>query len=284
MSVVTPSLNAGPFLRSCVRSVQSQDAGGRLADAGGALEYVIRDAGSTDGSAEILDEAEAAGARVIREPDGGQSDAIARGFAETSGEIMAWLNADDVYAPGALAWAVRMFRERPEAQFIYGHRTIIDEHGRVTGHWRLPEHRDGPQAIRAMLPQESCFWRRGLYDAVGGIDTSYSFAFDHELFVRMMRDARSRSGDAGFLRIDAWPAAFRIHAAAKTSTQYATVGRAELARLKARHGIPTGLLAAVRGRVFRERVRVVSLVDGRQPGDEGTPQRVERGEMFALTD
>lgn len=273
VSIVTPCYNAERFLRATIDSVLNQDAGGRLADAGVDLEYIIQDACSDDGSGAILDDARSRGATVVRERDGGQSDAIAKGFGRASGEILAWINADDVYAPGAVAYALKYFREHPQVELIYSHRTFIDEAGIVTGHWLLPRHRRIPQEIRAMIPQETCFWRRSLMDRAGGIDPSYSFAFDHEFFVRMMR-----AGAA--VRLDAWLASFRVHPDAKTSREYQTTGRSELARIAARHGVPTGPAAQLRGRLFKERVRLTSMLSTKQPADPDAPRRVKRGERF----
>jgi hypothetical protein len=177
ISIVTPSYCQGNFLERTLYSVLNQNYP--------ALEYVVQDGGSTDESETVLRRYEASLARWASEPDDGQADAINRGFAHTSGEIMGYLNSDDLLLPGSLAYVGRYFASHPEVDVIYGHRLIIDEHDRQIGSWVLPPHDDEELALLDFVPQETLFWRRGAWEAAGGrTDVSLRFAIDWDLLLR----------------------------------------------------------------------------------------------------
>src|SRR5262249_31682147 len=133
-----------------------------------ALEYVIQDAGSTDGTLEILRRHSGVVTHWESTPDAGQAAALNRAFARTTGEIMGYLNADDILLPGALHYVARAFADRPDVEVVYGHRILIDEDDREIGRWVLPPHDDGALAWADYVPQETLFWRRGLWERVGG--------------------------------------------------------------------------------------------------------------------
>ena len=98
---------------------------------------------------------------------------------------MAWLNSDDLLLPGALFYVAEYFRKHPEVDVIYGHRIIINEDNRETGRWVLPPHNDNMLQWADYVPQETMFWRRDLWDKVGGyVDESFQFAMDWELILR----------------------------------------------------------------------------------------------------
>ncbi|MEM7812699.1 MAG: glycosyltransferase family 2 protein [Planctomycetota bacterium] len=218
ISLVTPSFNQAEYLAATIESILSQEYP--------RLEYVVRDGGSTDGTAAVLDRYRDRLDGCYSGPDGGQADAIATGFAETSGEVMGWLNSDDLLTPGALATVGRFFRDHPEVDVVYGCRIMIDAAGREVGRWALPPHDGGALKWLDYVPQETLFWRRSLYDAVGGIDPSKQFALDWDLLLRFL--------DAGatFRRLPRFQGLFRVHEAQKTSAQGETVGRPEIAALR----------------------------------------------------
>jgi glycosyltransferase involved in cell wall biosynthesis len=222
ITIVTPSFNQGAFVEATVRSVFEQ----RYPD----LEYILMDGGSKDDTLERLEPYRHRFAHFQSAPDGGQSAAIADGFDRSTGEIMAYLNSDDVLLPGSLAFVARFFREHPDVDAIYGHRAIIDEKNRVLGHWILPPHSSTLMRRWDLIPQESCFWRRSLWERAGNVDPTFRFAMDYDLFVRYM--------DAGrFRRVNRFLAAYRVHQQAKTHQLLETVGAQEIQRVYGKYRI-----------------------------------------------
>ena len=225
IALVTPSYNQGEFVERTIRSVVDQSYP--------ALEYVVQDGGSDDSTHAVLDRYRDRLAACVSEPDDGQADAINRGFAHTSGEIMGWLNSDDVLLPGALAAAARHFAKHPETDLVYGHRAVIDEDDRQVGAWILPPHEDWPLELADYVPQETMFWRRSLWEAAGGrLDPGYQYAVDWELLLRF-KDAGAR-----MVRLPYVMGAFRLHADQKTST-HLHVAATDTDRLLAGRGAPS---------------------------------------------
>jgi glycosyltransferase involved in cell wall biosynthesis len=222
ISIVTPSYQHGRFLEWTIRSVMRQDFP--------KLEYVVMDGGSTDRTPEILARYRRYFAHVESAKDGGQADAVARGFAHTSGEIMAYLNSDDVLAPGALDFVANFFADNPHVDALYSHRVFIDENNRVESYWLLPEHCDWMMTRWDYIPQETSFWRRRFYEQVGGIDPSFQFALDYDLFVRFMEQGRME-------RVDRFLGAFRRHASSKTAGLVEGRVHSEVERVRREHRI-----------------------------------------------
>ena len=204
VTIVTPSFNQARYLRTSIESVLAQDYPH--------IEYVVIDGGSTDGSLEIL---KSYGDRVtwISGPDGGQADALNKGFERTEGAIVGWLNADDVYAPGAVATVVRAFDAHPQVGLVYGQGSIIDATGGLVGPfneiepfslWRLLHGLD-------YILQPAAFFRRGLAAGVGWLDTQLEFALDWDLWLKL-------AGAADVLYLRESLAFSRVHETAKTST------------------------------------------------------------------
>ena len=165
-------------------------------------------------------------------PDRGQADALNRGFARTSGEIMAYLNADDFLLPGALAAVARFLADNPDVDVVYGHRVLIDADGMEIGRQVLPGHSDDVLSWGDFVPQETLFWRRSAWEAAGGfIDESFECAMDWDLLVRM-RDAGAR-----MVRLPRFLGAFRVHGDQKTIELGETVATEEMNRIRRRiHG------------------------------------------------
>jgi glycosyltransferase involved in cell wall biosynthesis len=222
ISIVTPSYQHGQFLEWTIRSVLLQ----RYPN----LEYVVMDGGSTDETPHILNRYEKQFAHLESAPDRGQADAVARGFTHTRGEIMAYLNSDDLLAPGALDFVGRFFIEHPYVDSIYSHRIFINEVNIVDAYWILPQHRNWMMKHWDYIPQETCFWRRRIYDQAGGIDPSFQFALDYDLFVRFMKLGRME-------RVNRFLGAFRRHAASKTATLTEGSVHPEVARVRNHHDI-----------------------------------------------
>ncbi len=189
-SIVTPSLNQGEFLPTAIESVLEQSIDG--------LDYLVVDGGSTDRTLPILS---SYGNRIrwISEPDRGQSHAINRGFRKTQGEILAWINADDQLAPGALAKVRELFDRHPEVDLIYGAGLILDEAGQKTGPfagiepfslWRLTHFLD-------FVLQPAAFFRRAAFEALGGLDETLHYTMDWDLWIRLAGGGRAGEGRAG---------------------------------------------------------------------------------------
>lgn len=178
VSIVTPSLNQGRFLRQAIDSVLSQ--------AYPRLEYLVVDGGSEDDSLEIL---RSYGGRLrwLSEKDDGQAAAINKGFALSRGAILGWLNADDAYLPGAIDAAAKRFEDQPQLGLVYGKGRILDENGAFEGGfegiesvclWRLLNFLD-------YVLQPSAFFRRTFFEEVGGLDETLRFGLDWDLWIRL---------------------------------------------------------------------------------------------------
>lgn len=226
ISIVTPSYNAERYIARTLASVASQ--------AYPALEYILQDGGSTDGTMAAVAPFEHLLASVESAGDRGQSDALNRGFARATGDILAYLNADDLLLPGALAYVQRFFARHPRVDVIYGHRILIDDDDGEVGRWVLPPHDAAVLSWADYVPQETLFWRRRIWDAVGArIDDSFQFAMDWDLLVRF-RDAGAR-----MVRAPKFLGAFRVHADQKSMAQLAGLGEREMGRIRERiHGRP----------------------------------------------
>lgn len=241
ISIVTPSYNQGRFIERTIRSVTGQGYP--------RLEYILMDGGSTDETMRIVERYRAELSYIVSAADAGQADALASGFGRSSGDIMAWLNSDDMLAPGTLDFVDAFFRENPEVDAIYSHRLTVDENDRVKWYWLLPPHSSRLMEIRDFIPQETCFWRRSLYDRSGGLDRSLQFAMDYDLFLRFMETGR-------FARVNAFLGAFREHPDAKTSLKMATVGRSEVDLIRLRRGLSRGVLNTIAGIVSSRAIRL----------------------------
>lgn len=201
ISLVTPSLNQARFLKDTIESVLSQ---GHTA-----LEYSVRDGGSTDGSLAIL---ESYRDRVpfLSQRDAGQADAINSGLRDARGEILGYLNSDDVLLPGALAAVSGVFANDPGLVLVYGKAVYVDAGGRRLGPYltapfsRLPE--------MCGVAQPAAFWRRTVRDEVGEFDASLRHAFDYDYWLRIA----TRFEPSRVLYLDRELAAARVHDEAKT--------------------------------------------------------------------
>jgi glycosyltransferase involved in cell wall biosynthesis len=220
ISVVTPSLEQGRFLERTIRSVVEQGYP--------ALEYVVQDGGSTDETLDVVRRWEDRLAGWESRPDASHAQAVNRGFARTSGEIMAFLNSDDVLLPGALAHVSAHFARHPDVEVVYGHRLTIDEGDRRVDIGPVPRHDDEALRWSDIVPQETLFWRRSLWERTGaGMDETLDFALDWDLLLRFL-DAGARMAC-----LDRYLGAFRVHEAQKTVT-LADLADAEVARLRRR--------------------------------------------------
>ena len=212
VTIVTPSFNQAEYLRRTIDSVLSQDVD---------LEYFIMDGGSTDGSVDILREYNSR-ARIVIGKDKGQADAISKGFACATGDILAWLNSDDMYLPGTLAKVISAFERGHE--FIYGHVLIVDAKDRILRRRvALPIGFDELYYGMYTIPQETTFFSRNLYLKSGGVNPSYTYAMDYDLWLRMAKIAPPHL-------LDEYLACFRFHEGQKSGRNDLYVEEAERAR------------------------------------------------------
>src|SRR5262245_26949587 len=179
ISVVTPSLNQGEFIEETIRSVLLQGYP--------KLEYFIIDGGSTDGSLEVIKKYEAWLTYWVSEPDRGQSHAINKGWQRACGVILAWLNSDDTYNPGALRSAVERFRHNPAVGMVYSDMNYIDVSSNVTYRLRSQPYQFHKLLLDNYVTQSTVFVRREVLDAVGFLDESLHLVMDQELWLRIGR-------------------------------------------------------------------------------------------------
>ena len=201
IALITPVYNSAKYIEQTIGSVLAQNYPN--------LEYFIIDGGSTDGTIEIIRRYEKQISGWISEPDNGMYDALNKGFARTSGEVMGWISATDQLHTGGLAVVGNVFRDLPEVEWITGRPTAFNEEGSTyevggVAHWS--KYRFLAHANR-YIQQESTFWRRRLWDKAGGqVDASRRSASDFELWVRFFRYAQ-------LYPVDALIGGFRVHEA-----------------------------------------------------------------------
>jgi glycosyltransferase involved in cell wall biosynthesis len=210
VTVVTPSYNQADYLEQTIRSVLGQN----YPD----LEYIIVDGGSNDGSVDIIRDYEQDLAWWVSEPDSGQAEAINKGLKCANGEIVAWLNSDDLYAPGAIAQAVAAMEQNPDLGMVYGDALSFDQGGHPLnelsfGDWDLKEF-----VTFHIICQPAVFMRRSVVEQAGFLNPDYHFLLDHHLWLRIARIA-------GVQHVPQIWAFARHHRQAKNVAQAAEFGR-----------------------------------------------------------
>lgn len=211
MSIITPSFNQGAFIEETINSVLSQNYP--------KLEYYVADGGSTDETVSILKKYKKY-LTFRSEPDRGQTDAINKGIGQTKGEIVAYLNSDDRYEPGALLTAGQLFAKHPTAPWLTGDYAIIDEHGVhiqsfVVWYKTVLRHTNSEQLLRIAnyIIQPSTFWRRSVMKKVGTFDESLRYCMDFDYWLRLFKVAPP-------LICTQRLSAFRIHSSSKGGSAY----------------------------------------------------------------
>jgi glycosyltransferase involved in cell wall biosynthesis len=177
ISVVTPSFNQGQYIEATIRSVLEQEYPN--------LEYIIVDGGSTDGTVEIIDKYSEHLAYWVSEADEGQTDALIKGFDRASGDILCWLCSDDLFESKTLHEVAEIFTKHPDWHVVYGDSFWIDADSRPI---RFKKEIGFSRFIwmydHNYLPQPSTFWRRGLYEEVGGLNPRWDLTMDADLWIR----------------------------------------------------------------------------------------------------
>ena len=201
VSIITPSFNQAQFLEEAMRSVLEQDYPN--------LEYWVMDAKSTDASLELIKRYSDRLTGWVSEKDKGQADGINKGINRSQGEIVAWLNSDDRYLPGAVSSAVAFFQKHPAAAFVYSDVESIDEAGKSFnlmryGRWKLAD-----LMQFNIIGQPGVFMNHQVLDKAGYLDLNYHYLLDHHLWLRMASLA-----DPVYAQGQVWAQA-RVHSKAK---------------------------------------------------------------------
>ena len=251
---MTPSYNQAAYLEQTLTSVLEQDYP--------RLEYLVVDGASTDSSVEIIKKYADKLAWWISEKDSGQADAINKGLARAKGEIVAWLNSDDYYLPGAIASAVKIFQENPEIVMVYGNMLAVDENGRTINMLKYHQLTLEELLCFQIIGQPAVFFRREAFEEAGILDVTYHCLLDHHLWLRIALQGR-------ILHVDETWAAARYHSEAKNRARAAEFGR-EAFRILGWAQKQPGLAEAVAGVERRacasaHRVNARYLLDGGQP-------------------
>lgn len=211
ISIVTPSFNQALYLEETIQSVLSQDYP--------ALEYIIIDGGSTDGSVEIIKKYESRLAYWVSEPDEGQASAINKGFKKATGQVLAWINSDDKYTPGAIKKVMKLFNSNDQLELVYGDYFCLADDERIIAKPKIAFDLNIALYVYLMIPQPSSFWTKSLYENVGGLNEKFHFAFDYDYFLRVGRFLKN---NAGSIRHEQdYFSYFRLHSQSKTARHQA---------------------------------------------------------------
>lgn len=203
VTLAIPSCNQGRFLEQTLQSVFEQQL---------PLQVMLADGGSTDGTIDVIRRWEDRLSWWRSRPDEGQAAAINESIAKGDAPYVGWLNSDDVLRPGGLQRLVRYLEEFPDRPAVYAESDLVDEQGRVIGHYKSGPFSEQSLAIRCFISQPATLIRRTVWESLGGLDPGYHMAMDYDLWWRISR----RHGEPGYLRETV--AGMRIHDQAKTAS------------------------------------------------------------------
>lgn len=188
ISIITPSFNQAKFIKATINSVLSQNYPN--------LEYIVMDGGSTDGTVDIL---KSYGGKIIwkTQKDHGQTDAINQGLKKSTGDILSYLNSDDILFPGVLQKVAEYFEKYPDCQWLTGDCLVINEAGKPSkGGWLIRVYKRfllkiySPKLLKIvdnMIPQPSTFWTRAAYQKIGPFDEKLHYVMDYDYWLRMSK-------------------------------------------------------------------------------------------------
>jgi glycosyltransferase involved in cell wall biosynthesis len=241
VSVITPSFNQGEYLEETIRSVLQQDYP--------RVEYIVIDGGSTDNSLQIIRKYQSKLAYWVSEPDRGQTHAINKGLHQSQGDILGWLNSDDVLVPGTIHRVVQAFQAHPEVDVVYGKLERIDAQSRSVPTPPLPKDRVEFKVDNMLeectVNQAGAFWRRRMMQKVGDLNEALRYVMDYEYWLRIA------IAGGKFKRLSETVACFRLSKASKTVGQALPMAEegiqlirrfADQPGLEAQVGLPAGQL------------------------------------------
>ena len=253
VSIITPSFNQAAYLEQTILSVLEQDYS--------RVEYIVVDGASTDKSADIIRKYESKLTYWVSEKDNGQADAINKGFARATGEVIAWLNSDDYYLAGAVSAAVKIFEEHPDVVLVYGNMLAVDEHGKTFNTLNYKQLTLEDLLCFQIIGQPAVFMRRSALQNTGGLDPTFHFLLDHHLWIRLAQQGK-------ILHVPQTWAAARYHAEAKNRAKAAEFGREAFRILDAiaqdKNLAPSLVKVNRRARAAAHRVDARYLLDGGQ--------------------
>jgi hypothetical protein len=254
VSIITPSYNQAAYLEQTLLSVLNQDYPH--------IEYIVVDGASTDGSVDIIKKYADRFAYWISEKDHGQAEAINKGFAHASGDIIAWLNSDDYYLQGAVSAAVKAFEENPDAVLVYGNMLAVDEHSRTFNRLSYGQLNLEGLLCFQIIGQPAVFMRRSALQKTNGLDLNFHFLLDHLLWIQIVKQGR-------MLHVNQTWSAARYHAEAKNRAKAAEFGREAFRILEVTSQdsdlVPVLAKVGRRARASANRVDSRYLLDGGQP-------------------
>lgn len=210
VSIITPSYNQAKYLEQTIQSVLRQDYP--------RIEYIVMDGASSDGSVEIIKKYAGQLTYWESQQDMGQADAINKGFARATGDIVAWLNSDDYYLPGTVSKAVQVFEENPDAVLIYGNMLAVDENGATFNTLTYRPLTFEDLLCFHIIGQPAVFMRRSALQKTKGLDPTFHFLLDHLLWIQIAKQGK-------ILHVDQTWSAARYHAEAKNVAKAAEFGR-----------------------------------------------------------
>jgi glycosyltransferase involved in cell wall biosynthesis len=199
ISIITPTFNRGDFIEKTILSIKNQDYP--------LIEHIVVDGLSTDNTKDILKKYEGTyNLRWISEKDKGCADAMNKGFAMAKGDIICWLDSDDVYLPGTIKRVIEVFEQRPDITAVFGNVVIADENDKIINYERKATFDFETLIYNGMsMSPQTTFWRKALHDNVGELDISFSRCADHDFFIRLAK------AGAKFYHINKYLAAYRVH-------------------------------------------------------------------------
>lgn len=204
ISIIIPSLNQGKYIKSCLDSIVKQDYKN--------VELILLDGGSTDESIDIIKDYEKYITFWRSRNDEGQCSALIEGFNMAKGDLMGWLNCDDILLPNSLKRIAITYKNNPKADIFYGNFILIDKAGMLTHCQRVPKKYISWFAERGhwIFNGTGCFFKPAVYRKVGGLNVGLNYVMDADLYIRMLNIGSKPKHTGHYL------AAFRRHEDAKT--------------------------------------------------------------------
>ena len=254
LTIITINYNNASGLQKTIESV--------LAQTSKDFEYIVIDGASTDGSVDIIKKYADRFAYWVSEKDRGQAEAINKGFARATGDVIAWLNSDDYYMQGAVSAAVQIFEKNPEVVLVYGDMLAVDEHGKTFNTLTYGQLNLEDLLCFQIIGQPSVFMRRSALQKTSGLNLDFHFLLDHLLWIHIAKHGQ-------ILHVNQIWSAARYHAEAKNRAKAAEFGREafRILEVAAQDDVLVSALANVKRRALASANRVDAryLLDGGQP-------------------